>query len=176
MLPRVRQSIMLRRFALSDLADFQSYRYDPHVGLYQGWLPMPDEAASEFLQEVSAEPLLQLGRWTQIAIASATTEQLLGDIGICVAVDERQAEIGFTLAQVHQGQSFATLAVLEAIEFVLEHTTVQRIVAITDARNVRSIRLLERVGMSLETVAAATFRGEPCIEYTYCLARPPSDA
>lgn len=47
-----------------------------------------------------------------------------------------------------------------------------RVVGITDDRNLPSIRLLERAGMSLVGKAATVFRGEPCVEATYAIARP----
>jgi RimJ/RimL family protein N-acetyltransferase len=62
-------------------------------------------------------------------------------------------------------------AVLEAIAILFEHTPVQRVIAVTDERNAQSIRLLERVGMSLSATTEAIFRGEPCTEHTYALAR-----
>jgi RimJ/RimL family protein N-acetyltransferase len=54
---------------------------------------------------------------------------------------------------------------------VFEHTAVQRVIAITDARNAPSIRLLERLGMTLMQSRAAVFRGEACIEHHYGMAR-----
>ncbi len=171
MLPRTCDLLVLRRLGPADLTDFQAYRSDPQVGLFQGWTPLSKEEALTYLAEVESAPLLKPGHWTQIAIASTETDRLLGDLGLFVSEDQSQAEIGFTLAPRSQGRGLATSAVLAAIELLFERTSVQRIIAITDARNTPSIRLLERVGMSLISTAEIIFRGEPCTESTYALAR-----
>ena len=175
MLPRIRDPILLRRLRPSDLAEFQAYRTDPQVGLYQGWSLMSHEDAVAFLEDSESAPLLQPGHWTQIAIASSENGRLMGDLGIFLNEEQSQAEIGFTLAQTNQGRGLATRAVLEAIELLFDHTPVERVIAVTDARNAQSIRLLERVGMSLSETAEAIFRREPCVEHTYALERGQSD-
>lgn len=171
MLPRTRHPIVLRRLRAADLADFQAYRTDPQVGLYQGWLPMSDDDALAFLANVESAPLLQPGHWTQIAIASAEGGRLMGDIGLFVSAQQDRAEIGFTLAPIHQGQGIATHAALEALDLLFEHTPVQQVIAVTDARNASSMRLLQRLGMTLVSSAEALFRGQPCIEHTCVLER-----
>lgn len=171
MLPRTCDLLVLRRLSPADLTDFQDYRSDPQVGLFQGWTPRSNEEALTYLAEVEAAPLLKPGHWTQIAIANTENDRLMGDLGLFVSEDQSQAAIGFTLAPRSQGRGLATSAVLAAIELLFERTSVQRILAITDARNTPSIRLLERVGMSLVSTAEVVFRGEPCTENTYALAR-----
>ena len=109
--------------------------------------------------------------WSQIGIAKSDDDSLIGDIGLLLAHDGTYAEIGFTLRRQSQGQGIATIVVREAINLVFELTEAERIVGITDARNLSSIRLLERVGMRKIESANAVFRGEPCVEYTYALSR-----
>jgi RimJ/RimL family protein N-acetyltransferase len=58
---------------------------------------------------------------------------------------------------------------------VLEHTEVSRIVAITDARNLASIRLLERVGMRRVATRNAVLRREPRLEHLYAISREDVD-
>ncbi|MFO7663402.1 MAG: GNAT family N-acetyltransferase [Chloroflexota bacterium] len=168
-LPRRSNGIILRRLAPSDLAAFQAYRTDEALGRYQGWTATSDSEAASFLLEMSTVPLLQPGEWSQIGIAREADETLIGDIGLYLAPDGMAAEIGFTLNRQSQGQGIATIAVGEAIHLVFEHTAVNQVIAITDARNIPSIRLLERVGMTRTKSASAIFRGEPCLEFTYAL-------
>lgn len=171
-LPRLRDGVVLRRLAVSDLAAFQAYRHDAELGQYQGWLPMSDDQATAFLAEMSTAALLQPGVWSQIGIAKSGDEALIGDIGLLLAHDGTHAEIGYTLSRQSQGQGIASIAVREAINLVFERTPAERVIGITDARNLPSIRLLERVGLRRIASAAATFRGESCLEYTYALPRP----
>lgn len=163
----------LRRLAASDLAHFQAYRRDPEVGRWQGWLPRPDEEALAFLQEMATIPLFQPGGWTQLGIADEATGELLGDLGVHISADGREAEFGFSLARAAQGRGIASAALRKAIAMVFEQTGVERIDAQTDARNGACIRLLERLGAARVARIDTEFRGEPCVEWRYVLARRP---
>jgi aminoglycoside 6'-N-acetyltransferase len=170
-LPRAGQRIVLRRLRADDLQAFQAYRHDPAVGRYQGWAAQGDDAANAFFEDMYRMKLLQRGAWTQLAIARREDDGLIGDIGIRVAEDGSEAELGFTLGRTAQRQGLATEAVTEACTLIFERTEARRILAITDARNTSAIRLVERIGMRRIATADAVFRGEPCVEYTYELPR-----
>jgi aminoglycoside 6'-N-acetyltransferase len=163
--------VKLRRLGAADLAAFQAYRADPEVGRWQGWSPKPDAEALAFLNEMAAVPLFRPGQWTQLGIADEATDELLGDIGIHIRDDSREAEFGFTLARAAQGRGIATAAVRATIALVFEQTAVECIHAQTDERNAACIRLLERLGAQLLVRIATEFRGEPCVELRYELAR-----
>jgi [ribosomal protein S5]-alanine N-acetyltransferase len=64
--------------------------------LYQDWEAVPDTVASQFLEEMSDVRLFPLGTWVQLGIADQQTNELIGDVGVCVSADGKQAEIGFT--------------------------------------------------------------------------------
>ena len=170
-LPRLTERIVLRRLALTDLPSFQVYRRDSRVGLYQAWEPQSDVDASRFVTEMSRVPLFPRGQWVQLAIADRVTDVLIGDVGICVAADLETAEIGFTLSVPAQGRGLGAEAVRSAIDLVFDHAPVAQIVAITDARNQASIRLLERIGMRRVATTQGIFRGSPCTEYRYAKLR-----
>lgn len=161
----------LRRLAPTDLAAFQAYRGDPEVGRWQGWSSQPDAEALAFLNEMAAVPLFAPGEWTQLGIADEANDALLGDVGVFISADGREAELGFSLARSAQGRGIASAAVRAAIALVLEQTAVERIHAQTDARNTACIRLLERLGAPRVQRIDTEFRGEPCVEFRYELAR-----
>lgn len=171
-LPRHAGACILRRLEAADLAAFQAYRQDPIVARYQGWTTQSDAGALEFLDGMKAARLLQPGIWSQIGIAGCDRASLLGDIGLLLAGDGTQVEIGFTLGRESQGRGIATAAVREAIDLVFEQTGAGRVVAITDARNTPSIRLLQRVGMHVAGSRDTVFREEPCVEHVYAILRP----
>lgn len=116
-------------------------------------------------------PLFQPGQWTQLAIADAQTDLLIGDLGVHVSADGQEAAFGFTLARAAQGRGLAARAVQAAVAQVFEQTAVNRIHAQTDARNGACIRLLERLDARLIDRIATEFRGEHCIELRYELAQ-----
>ena len=170
-LPRAGANFILRRLSADDLSMFQAYRHDVELGRYQGWSAMNDVEAKAFLLEMASAPLFQPGSWTQIGIAEPDTQRLVGDVGLFLAQDGSCAEIGFTLARNAQGRGVATAAICEAIRLIFECSTAERVLGITDSRNLASVRLLERVGMRKVETRNVVFRDEPCVELVYQLSR-----
>jgi len=171
LLPRPGPGFILRRLSTADLADFQACRHDEELGRYQGWLPTPDEQAMAFLAEMSVAPFPKPGHWVQIGIAEPRYQRLIGDIGVFLDANATSAEIGFTLARSAQGRGVATAAVRLVVELIFKCSTVERVNGITDARNLPSMRLMERVGMRMTATRQAVFRGDACVEYTYTVTR-----
>ena len=99
MLPLTTERVVLRRLSVADLRDFQAYRTDPVVARFQGWSIVPDDEARRFLAEMEAFPLLSPGAWSQIGIAERTSDRLIGDVGVRVAADGSEAELGISLAR-----------------------------------------------------------------------------
>ena len=175
-LPRALGRVVLRRLALADLPRFQAYRHDPRVARYQGWEPQPDVAARRFIEEMSQVELFPCGAWCQLAIAMRSTNEIVGDAGVCVTADGRRAEVGFTIAGEAQGAGLGTEAVRGLIALVFEQTAVTEVVAVTDHRNTPAVRLVERVGMRNTETVHTLFRGEPCIERVWNIERAPAGA
>jgi RimJ/RimL family protein N-acetyltransferase len=170
--PRYAERLVLRRFRPDDIDHFQDYRGDPEVGRFQGWVPMRCEDAGTFLAEMGAAEFGRVGAWLQIAIADPVADTLLGDIGIhLLDTAPRSAEIGFTLARSAQRRGFGLEAVRAAVALLFEANDVRRIECVTDRRNVPSIRLLRKLGMRHTNTRQALFKGEPCEEEVYVLAR-----
>jgi aminoglycoside 6'-N-acetyltransferase len=61
-----------------------------------------------------------------------------------------QAEIGYTLATAYQGNGYATEALRSMLELLFIERGLRRISAECDARNLRSARLLQRLGFQYE--------------------------
>jgi RimJ/RimL family protein N-acetyltransferase len=173
-LPQGAGRVILRRLTPADLVRFQAYRHDADVGLFQGWEPVPDQVAIRFLEDMREIQLFPLGAWIQLGIADQQTNDLVGDIGVRVSEDAKEAEIGFTLAREAQGFGLGTEALRELIDLIFNHTDVGRIVAITDERNTRAHRLLLRTGFRKAHATSGMFRGQPCIEHVWEISRPAS--
>jgi len=172
LLPRATERLLLRRFRASDLVEFQVYRCDPEVGRYQGWSKMGDAGAAAFIAEMAAATIGIPGQWFQIAIADRFTDALIGDIGIGLDRDRPgAAEIGFSMAPAAQGRGLGAEAVLGALALLFESGKVDLVEGITDARNIPSIRLLQRIGMKLARERESLFKGEMCAEHVYSISR-----
>lgn len=139
------ERVVLRRFTASDAPALLAYRNDPEVVRYDGpWPPLADldAARAEVARFAGRDPLLP--GWFQYAVDVGGL--LVGDVGVGLAGNLHQAELGIRLARLHQGRGYAT----EALALVVEHLLVERglhkVSAECDARNIRSAALLRRVG------------------------------
>jgi aminoglycoside 6'-N-acetyltransferase len=171
LLPREFDGGRLRRLRPADLAAFQAYRAMPECGRFQGWVPMPDAAALAFLAEMQAAPLFTLGQWLQLGIAESPSDVLIGDVGLHLSSDGDSGEVGFTLAPSAQGRGIAGRAVRAALDLFFAFTNASHVDGVTDARNLPSVRLLERLGFVFVETRAVTFRGEACVEKVYRVRR-----
>ena len=85
-------------------------------------------------------------------------------------------EVGYWLRSDRTGQGYAQEFVLAAIEIAQRVLGVKRIEARCDLRNVRSWRLVERLGFTFEGVARDDDRdasGELCSSKVYAITRKP---
>lgn len=171
-LPIESRRLRLRRLRRSDLPHFQAYRGDPDVGRYQGWRVMSDDEAGAFLDEMQRAAPFVPGEWIQIGIADRATDVLIGDIGVHLGADGREAEVGFTLSRRWQGRGLGREAVGEALDLVLRHTRIDRIVGATDARNLPAQRLLTALGFRVTHQRPSETRGQPSVEVAFERRRP----
>ena len=171
-LPCTGRCVVLRRLRSDDLRAFQAYRHDPDVGRLQGWEPMPDDEAAEFLESMNRAAPLVPGEWFQIGIAERDSDRLIGDLGVHVQADQETAEVGFSLRTESQGRGLASEALSLLVGLLFSRTEIGAVHATTDQRNKRAIRLLERLGMTPILTRETEFRGLPCTEITYSLSRP----
>lgn len=181
------ERLIIRRFTPQDAATFSAYRSDPAVARYQSWeAPYSLEDARRFIEQTADEDPDTPGTWFQFAIVEQPTQRHIGDVAaLCVAHDPRLATIGFTLAADAQGQGYGTEAVTALLDYLFEHRAKHRVSATCDARNTRSVALLERVGMRREAhhPRSAWWNGEWTDEYAYAVLatewqqqRPPASA
>ena len=164
--------LCLRRFTDADLALFMTYRNDPEVARYQSWEGITESEARVFLQEQQkAQPGVH-GQWFQIAIELRETGILVGDCALKVEeYNERQAEIGYTLARAYQGRGIASEAVSRVLDYAFLTLGLHRVIAITDCENSASVALLERLGLRREGhfLQNIWFKGKWGDEYLYAM-------
>ncbi|WP_146347571.1 GNAT family N-acetyltransferase [Falsiphaeobacter marinintestinus] len=142
-------TLILRRLSSADLCAFQAYRNDPEVGRYQDWSTFSDADAIQFLDHMAqVDPLLRPGHWTQIGIADAETDRLVGDLGLFLAADGTSAEMGITLAASEHRRGHGLTATRLAIGLIWQKSPAQTIRAWGDQRNTASIALMRKVGMT----------------------------
>jgi RimJ/RimL family protein N-acetyltransferase len=132
---------------------------------------MSQEAAQEFLIEMAAISTLRPGDWTQLGIAEFESNALIGDVGLYLDSNESAAEIGFTLCRGAQGLGHATRAIQACLSLVFSTTRADHVRAVTDTRNLKSIRTLQRARFVKLAEQESEFKGEICSEFVYVCRR-----
>jgi len=166
--------VLLRRFRDDDLAPFMAYRNDPEVARYQSWERITLAEAQAFIEAVRDAQLGVPGEGVQIAIELKATGKLIGDIYFHIEAERPwQGVLGYTLATEAQGQGLATESVEAWLTYAFEAFDLHRVIAIVDCKNVRSIRLLERLGLRREGhfLQNIWFKGAWGDEYFYATLR-----
>jgi len=150
------------------------YRNDPEVARYQSWTGIRVPEARAFLHEQKEVQPGVPGLGFQIAIELKETGVLIGDCYFTInEQDDRQAEVGYSLARAYQGQGFATEAVSCFLTYAFLTFDLHRIIAITDCENGASVALLERLGMRREGhfLQNVWFKGKWGDEYLYAILK-----
>jgi aminoglycoside 6'-N-acetyltransferase len=163
--------LTLRRFREADASVLAAYRSDPEVARFKSWTaPVTAETAQAWVHDFAAGSPTEPG-WFQYAVELTAEGRLIGDIGVRLHENLRQAELGFTLARGRQGQGYATEAVRAVLADLFEARGLHRVFAECDARNARSAALLERVGFTREGCRrqATWIKGEWTDDYLYGL-------
>ncbi|HEX5157027.1 MAG TPA: GNAT family protein [Ktedonobacterales bacterium] len=164
--------LRLRHFREDDCAPFMAYRNDPEVARYQSWEGITEAEARALIQDVKEIQPWTPGEWLQIAIELKETGLLAGDCAFKIEEDdERQGEIGYTLARAYQGRGIASEAVSCILEYAFASLGLHRVIAITDVENAPSVALLERLGLRREGHFHQNvwFKGKWGDEYLYAM-------
>jgi ribosomal-protein-alanine N-acetyltransferase len=73
--------------------------------------------------------------------------RVVGDVGFGTYEETGDPELGWTLTPSAWGKGYATEAARACVDALFAHTQHERIVALVDTRNERSLRTAERVGL-----------------------------
>lgn len=166
-LPRLRFRVLRRE----DIPEFLKYRGDPQVARLQGWEPMTEQEAMDFLVSHSTALNFRPNEWSQIAIADLVTDELIGDIGVHLSRDQSVAELGISITPHAQGNGYAVESIRGLMDLVFSFTPAQKILARTDVRNAPCNAALSRAGMCLIETRESSYKSQLCTENIYVVLR-----
>jgi [ribosomal protein S5]-alanine N-acetyltransferase len=135
-----------------DWKEFQKIATDPLVVRYLGTGdPWPDERVQEFVNR-------QCENWEKFGIClwrvlPKEGDSLIGICGLQHLPGGQEVEIGWWLAPAYWGKGLATEAARHALAYGFEVSHLERIVAIAQAANRDSLRVMEKIGMRFEREA-----------------------
>jgi len=145
------ERLILREFRRDDRESVHEYAVDPEVYRYMPWGPNTEDETSAFVERAVASRHQDPRLHFELAVTLRETGLLIGGAGIRAA-DKcfRTADMGYCLRRDAWGRGLATEAAAGLIGFGFSQLGVHRIWATCDTGNVRSARVLEKAGMTLE--------------------------
>ena len=147
------ERLTLRGMRVSDAEDMYAYAKDEPVTRYLTWTPHPNlHHTKEYLTYIGQR--YRTGDFFDWALICKEDGHMIGTCGFTAFhFSSDSAEIGYVLNPAYHGQGLATEAVREVIRFGFEELSLHRIEAKFMMENIRSQKLMERVGMQLEGYA-----------------------
>ncbi|MEZ0368980.1 MAG: GNAT family N-acetyltransferase [Candidatus Sericytochromatia bacterium] len=141
--------VRLRRPRLSDAEAIFAFGSDPEVARYADW---PIRTSIEPLVESLRQraELWDSGAEFYWVISLPQEDRAIGAISCCF--EQHSAEYGFLLNRRYWGHGYATEASRTLVEWVLSVPGIWRIWATCDTKNLASVRVLEKSGLSREGI------------------------
>jgi ribosomal-protein-alanine N-acetyltransferase len=144
--------LVLRQPTVDDAEQVLLFRGDPVVQRFSDRTLSSVAEAKELLVDIRPRVAAgSLRAWVIVLEGS-----VIGMIGLHTWVPKhRRAELGFDLARVHWGRGYASEAARAVLSYGFTTMQLHRIEAYTMVENLRSARLLERLGFTREGVCRA---------------------
>ena len=139
------ENLLLRSFRIDDVDDALAYRDDPEFARFLPHIPQPftREHAERFVETNMTEP------WETLPTFAVVLDgRVIGTVNL--EIDGRTAMLGYALARAHWGRGFATEAAAAALRWAIAEHDLVEIWASTQPGNVRSRRVLEKLGLTLD--------------------------
>lgn len=141
--------LLMREFAEDDHASIQAWAADPEVVRYEAWGPNTDEQTRDFLRGSAAARRSDARAVFDLGFALKDSGLLIGSGRIrIVGQDCVEGDIGYALRRDAWGRGYATEAARALVAFAAACLRLRRLSATCQVENVRSVRVLEKVGMS----------------------------
>lgn len=142
--------LILRPLSIEDLNMVHAYASDEENAKYMVYLPNETlEETQDFLLEVCTEWKKDVPSFYEFAIT--LDENLIGAVCIYLDSDRKEGEIGWILNKKYWNHGYATEAAIAMKEFAFDELKVSRLVAHCDSRNISSYRIMEKIGLTLES-------------------------
>jgi ribosomal-protein-alanine N-acetyltransferase len=146
------------------LADPRIYAYVPDE-----IHPTVESLAKRYAFLERGAPVGEKDVWLNWALQRRDTCAYVGTLQATVTPDSH-AHIGYVLGPGSWGQGFATEACSWLVAALQQRFVLGEILATVDVRNLRSVRVLERIGFRCIGTEPAELRGEVTSDYRYRLA------
>lgn len=167
------ERLIMRQLRMSDEDDLFAYQSNPEVVRYLPWPARTREQVREALAKVLSNPDFESeGDGLVLAVERKSDHRVIGQMSLIYrSAEHRRGEFGYAFNPDSAGFGYATEASSALLDFGFGAAGFHRIYADTDARNAKSISLLERLGMRREAdlIENEMFKGEWSSSVIYAL-------
>jgi RimJ/RimL family protein N-acetyltransferase len=146
------ERLRLRPFSADDFEAVYVMQSEPDITRYLYWDPRTRSEARAALEvKIASTAIRAEGEWVFLAAELKETGELVVDTVLkWLSAEHRTAEIGFIAHPAHHGRGYTTEAGRELLQIAFEELGSHRVVGHTEARNVASARVMEKLGMRRE--------------------------
>ena len=138
--------LILRNVKRSDLNDMHEYMRDKDVGPHSGWEPHESRARTRFVLKVHYLN-------NPFAFGIFYEGKMIGSVSMDVdrkRLNERIMSLGYSMSSKHWGKGIMTEAVFALLSYMFENYEIDAVSANCFPHNLRSKRVLEKVGFEYE--------------------------
>lgn len=169
--------LVLREYVPADWEATLAYQRDPRYLRYYPWDDRTEEEVRRFVQQFVDWQAESPRRRVQLAVTLRREGTLIGSAGVRrMPADDTEADVGYELDPAHWGKGYATEAASAMASFAFREWGLRRLSSWCVAENAASARVLEKLGMTLESrhVGALRFKGRAWDTLLYAMPRPGS--
>lgn len=150
-LPVTTERLALHEYQESDWRSVHEFAKDPEVVRYLDWGPNSEEDTRDFIAHAIRHRQEQPRTRFEFAVTLLETGAIIGGCRLYVtSAYHREGEIGYVLNRQYWGQGYGSETARALLAFGFLPLDLHRIIAYCDPANEKSIRTLDRVGMTRE--------------------------
>jgi [ribosomal protein S5]-alanine N-acetyltransferase len=145
------ERLILREFIMADEKDVHEYASDPLVSRFDTWGPNTPEETHELVGKWMDERANWPRAEVNLAVELKGDGKVIGSVRFAI-IDgaSRSAELGYAFNPMAWNKGYATEATRAVLNCAFSVVNVHRVLAMCDARNIASFRVMEKIGMRRE--------------------------
>lgn len=145
--------LVLRPMTQDDVETYVAYHSDPATReLLETRVPPTTDAVRESVARMAEIGGPAEDTWYRFAVTLAGDDEIIGDVGVGIKSGGGVADIGYVVRPEFRGAGYASEAAGALVDHLIEHHSIHRIEAVLSVLNVRSMRVLESIGMRFESI------------------------
>jgi RimJ/RimL family protein N-acetyltransferase len=173
--PLMTERLLIRPLTPDDLDRHHALFSDPDAVRYLYFGPFDRAAAQDHLERRSVVELPSEGGWINFGVEVQGGGVLIGELAMgFISAGHAHYEVGYVFDAAYEGHGYATEGAAMIVELAFAGLDAHRVSGRLDARNERSARVLERLGMRREAhfLENEFVKGEWTDELVYAVLEP----